>query len=99
MPRPAKLSDDEVRRRLAALPDWQLKEGKLHRTFVFKDFATAFAFMTEVAREAEALDHHPEWFNVYDRVVMDLVTHDPAGITSLDFELAQKAQAAAERRR
>ena len=99
MARPAKLGDEEVRQRVRALPGWEIKEGKLHRSFVFADFAAAFAFMTDVAREAEALDHHPEWCNVYNRVVMDLVTHEPPGITALDFDLAQKAHALAERRR
>jgi len=99
MPRPAKLSDEEVSRRLEALSGWELEDGKLHRAFVFKDFVTAFAFMTDVAQEAEALGHHPEWFNVYNRVVMDLVTHEPPGITTLDFELARKAQTLAERHR
>ena len=98
MARPGKLADEEVRRRLMALPGWELENDKLRRTFVFKDFAEAFGFMTDVAREAEALNHHPEWFNVYNRVAMDLVTHDPPGITALDFELAHKAQALAQRR-
>jgi 4a-hydroxytetrahydrobiopterin dehydratase len=64
----------------------------------FADFAQAFAFMTEVAREAEALNHHPEWFNVYNRVVIDLTTHDASGITALDFELARRAEDLAGRR-
>ncbi len=98
MARPGTLTDEEARRRLGALPGWELQDGKLHRAFVFRDFAEAFAFMTDVARAAEALNHHPEWFNVYNRVAMDLVTHDPPGITALDFELAHKAQALAQRR-
>lgn len=98
MARPAPLTDEETRRRLGALPGWELMDGKLHRSFVFRDFAEAFAFMTDVAREVAALNHHPEWFNVYDRVTMDLVTDDPPGITALDFELAHKAQSLAERR-
>ena len=98
MARPGVLTDEEVRRRLGTLPGWKIEDGKLHRTFVFKDFAEAFAFMTDVAREAEVLNHHPEWFNVYNQVAIDLVTHDPPGITSLDFDLAHKAQALAERR-
>ena len=97
MPRPARLTDDEIARRLEALTGWRAERGKLHKTFLFKDFVTAFAFMTEVAREAEALQHHPEWFNVYNRVSLDLVTHDAKGITELDFQLAARAQALAER--
>jgi len=98
MARPPKLTAAEVSGRLSALPGWAVKEGKLHKTFTFADFAQAFAFMTEVAREAEALDHHPEWFNVYNRVVIDLTTHDASGITALDFELARRAEDLAGRR-
>jgi 4a-hydroxytetrahydrobiopterin dehydratase len=97
MPRPARLTDDEIARRLEALTGWRVERGKLHKTFLFKDFVAAFAFMTEVAREAEALQHHPEWFNVYNRVSLDLVTHDAKGITELDFQLAARVQALAER--
>jgi 4a-hydroxytetrahydrobiopterin dehydratase len=92
VPRPPKLDADDVTRRLAALPGWTLRDGKLHRTFVFANFAAAFRFMTAVAAEAERLDHHPEWCNVYDRVTIDLVTHDASGLTALDFELAASAQ-------
>ncbi|HXA97676.1 MAG TPA: 4a-hydroxytetrahydrobiopterin dehydratase [Candidatus Dormibacteraeota bacterium] len=98
MARPAKLTSPEVSQRLAALPGWVVKDGKLHRELTFPDFVQAFAFMGDVAREAEALQHHPEWFNVYNRVVIDLTTHDAAGITSLDFELARRAEDLAGRR-
>jgi 4a-hydroxytetrahydrobiopterin dehydratase len=97
MPRPARLPEDEIARRLEPLSGWRVERGKLHKTFLFKDFVNAFAFMTDVAREAEALQHHPEWFNVYNRVSMDLVTHDAKGITELDFQLATRAQALVER--
>jgi len=98
MARPSALAEEEARRRLGTLPGWKIEDGKLHRTFVFKDFVGAFAFMTDVAREAEALNHHPEWFNVYNRVTIHLVTPDQRGMTSLDFDLAHKAQTLAERR-
>ncbi|HSF04591.1 MAG TPA: 4a-hydroxytetrahydrobiopterin dehydratase [Methylomirabilota bacterium] len=98
MARPVKLADAEVTRRLADLPGWAVKDGKLHRELTFPDFTQAFAFMTEVAREADALDHHPEWFNVYNRVVIDLTTHDAGGLTTLDFELAGRAEGLAARR-
>jgi len=98
MARPAKLADAEVSQRLSSLPGWSVKDGKLHRTVTFADFAQAFAFMTDVAREAEALNHHPEWFNVYNRVAIDLTTHDAGGITALDFELARRAEDLAGRR-
>jgi len=92
MTRPPKLADADVTQRLAALPAWTVKDGKLHRELTFPDFTQAFAFMTDVAREADALDHHPEWVNVYNRVVIDLATHDASGITTLDFELARRAE-------
>lgn len=98
MARPSRLADVEVSRRLSTLPGWAVKDGKLHKTFTFGDFSQAFAFMTEVARDAEALNHHPEWFNVYNRVVIDLTTHDASGITALDFELARRAEDVAGRR-
>lgn len=98
MARPTKLADADVTQRLAALPEWTVKGGKLHREFTFPDFTQAFAFMTDVAREADALDHHPEWFNVYNRVVIDLATHDASGITTLDFDLARRAEDLARRR-
>ena len=92
MPRPQRLDAAEITRRLQGLPGWELKDGKLHRGFAFPDFAEAFRFMTALAADAERLQHHPEWCNVYNRVTMDLVTHDAGGITALDFELAGRAQ-------
>jgi 4a-hydroxytetrahydrobiopterin dehydratase len=97
VPRPPRLTDQEIAERLRALPGWSIKDGKLHRTFTFRDFRQAFTFMTEVAREAEAMDHHPDWCNVYNRVIVDLVTHDAQGLTELDFELAARMQALAGR--
>src|SRR5262245_47386294 len=92
MATPARLTDEEIRRDLARLPGWALRDGKLHREFTFPDFVGAFAFMTAVALRAEAMGHHPEWFNVYNRVVVDLATHDAGGITRLDFELAEQME-------
>jgi len=92
---PTRLNDDEVRRRLERLPGWTLRDGKLHREFTFPDFIRAFAFMTGTALRAEAMGHHPEWFNVYNRVVVDLLTHDAQGITQLAFELAEHMHALA----
>lgn len=77
--------------------DWDVVSGKLHREVSFKDFVSAFACMTEVAMVAERIDHHPEWSNVYNRVVIDLLTHDPPGITQLDLDLAAAIDAAAAR--
>ena len=81
--------------RLRALPGWTLRAGKLHREFTFPDFVAAFGFMTEAAHAAEALEHHPEWFNVWNRVTVDLNTHDAGGLTELDFSLAARMDALA----
>ena len=72
------------------LPGWSLLEGKLHRAFRFADFSEAFGFMSRVALAAEALDHHPEWSNVWNRVTINLTTHDVGGLSSLDVELAHR---------
>ncbi len=80
---------------LAELPGWSLRDGKLHRELRFEDFVAAFGFMSRVAIVAEKLDHHPEWSNVWNRVVVDLVTHDAGGITALDLELARRIDALA----
>ncbi len=88
--KPTKLSDDDLRAQLEKHPHWTLVGGKLHREFKFADFVSAFGFMASCALVAEKLDHHPEWFNVYSKVVVDLTTHDAGGISALDFALAQK---------
>ncbi len=88
MPRPKALSADETNTRLAALDGWALENGKLHREFVFANFIEAFGFMASAALVAEKMDHHPEWSNIYNRVAVDLTTHDADGVTELDFELA-----------
>lgn len=85
-----KLSDAEVAARLADLPGWEIVGGKLQRTFTFSSFVTAFGFMSSVALVAEAMNHHPEWSNVYNRVTIALMTHDVGGISTLDFELARR---------
>ena len=82
------LSKDLIEQGLQELPGWILKEGKLHKSFKFKSFIQAFGFMTQVAIIAEKQDHHPEWFNVYSDVVVDLVSHDSKGITPRDMKLA-----------
>ena len=97
MTRPARLSGTEITRRLATLPEWTASGDRLHRVFSFRDFAEAFAFMSAAAREAEALGHHPDWSNAYNRVTVDLTTHDAGGVTELDFELAARMQVLAER--
>jgi len=77
--RPSRLSEFDIAAALAELPGWKLEGGKLHREYKFADFVTAFAFMTGVALVAQRMDHHPEWFNVWSTVRIDLETHDGAG--------------------
>lgn len=83
------LAERDITTTLAELRGWTVVNAKLHREFQFKNFVEAFGFMTTVALIAERLNHHPEWFNVYHRVVIDLVTHDAGGITSVDVEFAR----------
>jgi 4a-hydroxytetrahydrobiopterin dehydratase len=82
--------DTKTAAAIAELTDWKVVDGKLNRAFKFKDFVDAFGFMTKVAIVAEKMGHHPELSNVYNRVVIDLVTHDAGGIGPLDLELAKK---------
>ena len=77
------------------LNGWRIEAGKLRRDFKFSGFVEAFGFMTRVAIVAEKMDHHPEWSNVYNRVSVDLTTHDVGGITELDFALAEQMQSMA----
>ena len=84
------LSKNELSKELKKLPGWKVEKGKLHREFKFGSFVEAFGFMTSVALEAEAMNHHPDWFNVYDVVRVDLMTHDLGGIGTFDVELARK---------
>jgi 4a-hydroxytetrahydrobiopterin dehydratase len=85
-----KLTDVEVKERLKEAQGWTLQGDKLHRAFECKDFVAAFGNMTRVALVAEAMNHHPEWFNVWNKVVIDLNTHSVGGISELDFKLAGK---------
>jgi 4a-hydroxytetrahydrobiopterin dehydratase len=85
-----KLSDAARTAALAGLPGWSPVDGRdaITNTFTFKDFNQAFGFMSRVALKAEAMNHHPEWFNVWNRVEVTLSTHDAGGLTELDIELA-----------
>ncbi|MCB1166169.1 MAG: 4a-hydroxytetrahydrobiopterin dehydratase, partial [Leptospiraceae bacterium] len=82
----------DIKNALAGLKDWEEKEGKLYCEIQFEDFNEAFSFMTSVAMMAEKLDHHPEWFNVYNRLKIWLHTHDAGGITDYDLALARYIQ-------
>ena len=85
-----KLTDAEIQTLLRKVTGWSLLNGRLHREFTCKDFVTAFGNMTRVALVAEAMNHHPEWFNVWNKVVIDLSTHSVKGISDYDFVLAEK---------
>lgn len=86
----SKLDDDARSAALAQLPDWEYDsdKGGIRRQLRFADFASAFSFMTHVAILAERADHHPEWFNVYNRVDIFLTTHDAQGLSQRDVDLA-----------
>jgi 4a-hydroxytetrahydrobiopterin dehydratase len=87
-----KLSEKEVFAELEKLKGWSIEQGKLHRVFEFHDFRQAFQFMTGVALAAEAMNHHPDWSNSWNKVTIDLVTHSSGGLTRNDFDLADKIQ-------
>lgn len=85
------LSPNQLDAALGQLEGWNIQNGKLHRQYQFPSFVEAFGFMSSLALVAESMDHHPEWFNVYNRVTIDLTTHDAGGITQKDVDLAKKA--------
>ena len=87
----SKLSQSELEAGLSDLNGWSIQEAKLHKEFKFKDFVQAFGFMSSMAVFSQGIDHHPEWFNVYNKVTVDLVTHDADGITDKDMGWARKA--------
>jgi 4a-hydroxytetrahydrobiopterin dehydratase len=84
-----KLSSDALQTALKELPAWSIQNEKFHREYRFPDFAHAFGFMATAAVEIEKRNHHPEWLNVYNRVTVDLTTHDSNGITQKDLDLAR----------
>lgn len=94
----AKLTADERLAALKDLPDWEEAAGRdaITRTFSFRNFNHAFGFMARCALQAEKMDHHPEWFNVYKTVEVTLSTHDAGGITARDIELARFMDKAAK---
>ncbi len=96
-----RLSTEAIEAHLAMLnaagAEWQSRGDRIVRSFTFPDFVTAFGFMAEVALVAERMNHHPEWFNVYGTVKVELSTHDAGGLTELDFELARVMNEAAGR--
>jgi 4a-hydroxytetrahydrobiopterin dehydratase len=91
-----KLSEMEIEKQLSELVGWRIYNGKLNKTIEFATFVQAFGFMTQVAIEAEKMNHHPEWCNVYNKVTLDLMTHDIGGISNRDFRLARAIDAVAK---
>jgi len=85
-----KLAEAEITAALAALPGWVYQAGKLQREFTFKDFVAAWGFMSSCALAAEAMNHHPDWSNVWNRVRVELMTHDAGGVTQNDMALARR---------
>lgn len=81
---------EEAKGKLSELPDWEFENDGIKKTFLFANFVEAFGFMTQAAILAEKANHHPEWFNVYNKVSIRLSTHDAGGLTDYDFELAQQ---------
>jgi 4a-hydroxytetrahydrobiopterin dehydratase len=84
-----RLSQIDIEEQLKDLPGWSVVNEKLHKEFQFDTFNQAFGFMTRAAMEIEKMNHHPEWFNVYNRITVELTTHDAGGITKNDVHLAK----------
>ncbi|MFN3330894.1 MAG: 4a-hydroxytetrahydrobiopterin dehydratase [Caldilinea sp.] len=88
------MSETQISSALQELPGWNVVDGKLHKEFKFANFTAAFGFMTKVAIEANTMNHHPEWFNVWNKVVIDLITHEADNqISELDVTLARTIEA------
>jgi len=89
---PTTATNARIQEFLSQYRDWSTKNGKLHREYIFNNFVQAFSFMIEAALIAESSHHHPEWFNVYSKVIVDLITHEMGGITERDFYLAKRME-------
>lgn len=87
------LTPEQIHGLATALPQWRVVNGKLQRELRFADFSEAFGFMARVALAAESMGHHPEWCNVWNRVTINLTTHDTGGLSNLDVELARRIDA------
>ena len=92
-----KLTPDQIATALSSLPGWRAAKGKLHREYQFADLIHAFGFMATAAIAIEKMNHHPEWSNVWNRVAVDLNTHDAGGITAKDVKLAKTLEKLAEK--
>lgn len=87
--RPKAYTPEEIKQAFSELKDWKLNSDSISKEITFKNFVQAFGFMTQLALEAEKMDHHPNWENVYNKVSITLSTHDAGGLTELDFKLAK----------
>ncbi len=92
-----KMTAAEIAAALPKLAGWKVKDGKLHREYKFPDFKHAMKFMHSAVEPIDKMDHHPEWFNVYNKVIVDLNTHDAGGITAKDFELGELLEGLSKR--
>lgn len=84
-----KLSEDDIEKKLLRFPDWEFYDGAIHAEFEFENFKDCFSAMSRIAFECEALNHHPNWSNVYNVLTISLSTHDANGVTNKDFKLAE----------
>ena len=89
----ARLQAEQIHAVIDELSGWRLEDGKLKREIVFADFASAFGFMTSMALVSEAMNHHPDWSNTYNRVAIELSSHDVGGLTDRDVRWAKEASA------
>jgi 4a-hydroxytetrahydrobiopterin dehydratase len=87
------LTGEEISQALDELEDWQVKDGKLQKTYQFASFAEAIGWMVSVAVYADKLDHHPDWSNVYNKVFVELITHDLGALSRLDVDMAKRMDA------
>ena len=87
-----RLSEDEIHQHLDSLSGWEYKDDAIHTSLEFENFKEAFSVMVRIAFEAEAMNHHPEWCNVYNELTISLSTHDAGGITEKDFKLAKRIE-------
>ena len=90
--RTTKLDEQTIAAELKRLKGWTVEDSMLHRAFEFRDFSEAFGFMTRVALVSEAMGHHPDWSNAWNKVTINLTTHSAGGLTRNDFDLAEKIQ-------
>lgn len=93
MPKPTELTDEQLTAALAELPGWEVKDGKLHKVFEFKNFVEAMGWMVSAGLEAEKMNHHPDWSNSWNKVDVSLLTHSIGALSDFDVQLAKKMEA------